>query len=285
MVDDNKRIGDLANELMPDVLKLLDSSFFRIYARLARTTTVASITKYPRQEVVRECERIDQDLVRITFAFGGSKKHDWLDVAEDMYLMGHQLAVLRRSKGLCPVIVISEDIVPVLISEFSADPMTNTANVAEVRPVARAPDGRPRAAGQFGVGNLPPADIAKVMKRPLANFSAARVIKGIQGSDGAAPPPKDPPSGASTPPGGGGATGKGAPTANVEVRNRKHGWQVVYSPSYLSQQNGFGGPSTPVFGYAKPGTYRFGIANSKRVLWDSNQWTVPTSTPIFLPLP
>jgi hypothetical protein len=43
-------------------------------------------------------------------------------------------------------------------------------------------------------------------------------------------------------------TATAATTSNVTVSNKAHGWTIVSTPIYVSSENGFGGPSTPVSG-------------------------------------
>jgi hypothetical protein len=101
------------------------------------------------------------------------------------------------------------------------------------------------------------SEIPSLMERPFAHFLAARLLE----------------------------PSKGAGAPNVEVHSTQSGWQVIYSPAYLSRQNALGGPSTPVKGYVSPGTYRFGIAKPGEVMWDQTHWNIPTSNPIFIPIP
>lgn len=74
-------------------------------------------------------------------------------------------------------------------------------------------------------------------------------------------------------------------TPNVTVSNTQNGWQIVYSPYYVSTENGFGGPSTPVDGYLSPGAYRFGIKKTAPAQWDSTSWSIPSQPNVYIPLP
>ena len=72
---------------------------------------------------------------------------------------------------------------------------------------------------------------------------------------------------------------------NVTVSNKANGWQIVFSPYYVSSENGFGGPSTPVSGFLNPGRYRFGIKQSPPPQWDTNSWNIPSQNNPYIPLP
>jgi hypothetical protein len=77
-----------------------------------------------------------------------------------------------------------------------------------------------------------------------------------------------------------------ATTSNVTVSNTANGWTIVYTPIYVSSENGFGGPSTPVLGYLSPGRYRFGIKQTSPAQWDtSTSWAIPAQNSAYVPLP
>jgi hypothetical protein len=73
--------------------------------------------------------------------------------------------------------------------------------------------------------------------------------------------------------------------SNLTVSNTANGWTIVYTPCYLTTENGFGGPSTPVNGHLNPGKYRFGIKKTGPAQWDTTSWSIPPTTNIHIPLP
>jgi hypothetical protein len=76
-----------------------------------------------------------------------------------------------------------------------------------------------------------------------------------------------------------------ATPSNVTVSNNAHGWTIVYTPIYVTSENGLGGPSTPVSGYMSPGRYRFGIKQTSAAQWDSTSWSIPASGTVHVSLP
>jgi hypothetical protein len=76
-----------------------------------------------------------------------------------------------------------------------------------------------------------------------------------------------------------------ATPSNVTVSNNAHGWTIVYTPIYITSENGLGSPSTPVSGYLNPGRYRFGIKQTSPAQWDSTSWSIPAPSTIHVPLP
>lgn len=75
-------------------------------------------------------------------------------------------------------------------------------------------------------------------------------------------------------------------TPNVRVDNAAPGWLIVYSPYYVSSENGFGGPSGPVDGFLQPGRYRFGIKQTGPAQWDNTtSWNIPAQNTPYIPLP
>jgi hypothetical protein len=183
-----------------------------------------------------------------------------LDVAEDVYLMGHQLAVQRLHKnGRCPIARMEGNWIPVLTFEFGSDVWRRSDPFVDVKLVGAQEDER-HGAGRLDASDALASEIPHLMERPFAHFLAARLLESSSPAQEASAP-------------------------NVEVRNIENGWEVIYSPAYLSRRNQLGGPSTPVKGYLAAGTYRFGIAKPGEVIWDETRWNVPTSSPIFIPIP
>jgi hypothetical protein len=184
-----------------------------------------------------------------------------LDVAEDIYLMGHQLAIQRRTlHGRCPIVRMESDWIPVLTFEFGSEAWEGTEPFIDVK-YSGAHEGEwHRDAKRFEISDALAAEIPSLMERPLATFLGVRLLESSSHTSEATAP-------------------------NVEVQNTQHGWQVIYSPAYLSHRNDLGGPSSPVKGCVSPGTYRFGIAKPGEIIWDQNHWSVPTSNPIFIPIP
>jgi hypothetical protein len=172
------------------------------------------------------------------------------DVSEDLYLLAYQAAA-RGHKF--PIIQIGNTWVPGLEFHFDGDPWKLESRAAVKR------SAEPWADKRFKVKTASFDDIPSLLVRPLSFFFGARSV----GS-------------------------KSAPRAsvspNVAVHSREHGWQVIYSPVYLTRRNGLG-RSTPARGFVPPGRFRFGIAKPGRVLWDDTEWDIPTSSRIFLPLP
>jgi hypothetical protein len=159
-----------------------------------------------------------------------------LDIAEDIYLMGHQLAIQRlRMHGRCPIARMDGVWIPVLTFEFGSDVWEGTDPFIDVKFVGAQFSEHRRVQERFDLSDAMASEIPNLMERPLARFLEARLLESSSPADGAAAP-------------------------NVEVQNTQHGWQVIYSPAYLLHRNGLGGPSTPVKGYVSPGTYLFGIA-------------------------
>jgi hypothetical protein len=184
-----------------------------------------------------------------------------LDVAENIYLMGHQLAIQRlHMNGRCPIVRMEGDWIPILTFELGSDAWEGTNPFIDVKFVGAQEGERHRDAKRFDVSDALASEIPTLMERPLAHFLGARLLQSSSRTNSVAAP-------------------------NVEVQNTQHGWEVIYSPAYLSRQNAFGGPSTPVTGYVSPGTYRFGIAKPGEVIWDQTHWNIPASNRIFIPIP
>jgi hypothetical protein len=183
-----------------------------------------------------------------------------LDVAEDVYLMAHQLAFQRlHRKGRCPIVRLEGDWIPLLTFGFGSDVWEGSDPFVEVKFLAAEPGERHREALRSEFSDALASEIPHLMERPLAQFLGARLL-------------------------GSPLLAAGAAAADVEVQNTQKGWQVIYSPAYFSEQNVFGGP-TPVTGQVAPGTYRFGIADPDAALWDPIVRKVPAAGPIFIPIP
>jgi hypothetical protein len=227
-----------------------------MFGRSFRQTELPAVAA--RSKIREELGHIDEALSEIS-------KRRQPYVAEDLYLMRHQLAIERLSGEECPIVHIAEEWIPILEYEFNVNVWETSVDRIEVKRVEGATR---RGAGQLKVSRAPVADIPGLMLQPLAYFLGARFF-------GSPPPPS----------GGAAWRSSGSAASNVEVHNNENGWQVIYSPIYLSQQNGLGGPSTPVKGYVPPGTFRFGIAKPAQVLWDTTHWNIPASSAIFVPLP
>jgi hypothetical protein len=74
---------------------------------------------------------------------------------------------------------------------------------------------------------------------------------------------------------------------NVEVSNNASGWLIVYCPTFMKTELGFGGPSSPVSGYLPPATYVFGIKKTGPAQWEQvkTPWRIPQQPKPYLPLP
>jgi hypothetical protein len=266
MPQDEHRIVLLAEQIWPTLEAFLNRMFERSFHALEMTATKTAATSgMIRNGVKEELKLIAGSLAKMTnnsiglsaVVEASLKSDQQLDVAKDIYLMGHQLAIQRLfMNGRCPIVRMENDWIPILEFEFGSEKLGDSA---EVKFVQKHEEKRRRYAEQFEVSDAPASQIPVLMERPLAHFLGARLF--------------------------GSSIAKGSAAPNVEVQNTQHGWQVIYSPAYLSQQIGLGGPSTPVKGYVPPGTYRFGIAKPAQVKWNATHWNVPTATPIFIPIP
>jgi hypothetical protein len=148
----------------------------------------------------------------------------------------------------------------VLTFEFGSDVWRKSDPFVDLKSVEAQEGERHGAAGRSDASDALAAEIPHLMERAFAQFLATRLLESSSRAQEASAP-------------------------NVEVRNIESGWQVIYSPAYLSRRNHLGGPSTPVKGHIAPGTYRFGIARPGEIIWDETHWNVPTSGPIFIPIP
>ena len=271
MLQDEHRILELENQMHPPLKEFLIRMFERGFAASAQTEAknLNIASGMTRAGVKQELRLIDAWLSEAT-----NKSIDLLsaidkrliigqqlDIAEDIYLMGHQLAVQRlRLNGRCPIVRVDGAWIPILTFEFGSDIWEGTDPFIEVKFVGAQDSERRRDQERFDLSDAMASEIPNLMEPPLARFLGARLLESSSLADGAATP-------------------------NVEVQNTQHGWQVIYSPAYLLHRNGLGGPSTPVKGYVSPGTYVFGIAKPGEVIWDQTHWNVPTSDPIFIPIP
>jgi hypothetical protein len=266
MPQDEHRILELENQIRSPMKEFLIQMFERGFTASAQTEAknLNIASGMTRNGVKQELKLIDAWLSKTTNESIGLLSAldrrlvigQQLDVAEDIYLMGHQLAIQRlHMNGRCPIVRMEGDWIPILTFKFGSDIWERTDPFIDVKFVGAQEGGRHR-----DVSDALASEIPNLMERPFAHFLGARLLESSSLTNGAAAP-------------------------NVEVQNTQHGWEVIYSPAYLLHRNGLGGPSTPVKGYVSPGTYRFGIAKPGEVIWDPTYWNVPTSNPIFIPIP
>jgi hypothetical protein len=271
MPQDEHQILELENQIRSPMKEFLIRMFERGFVASAQTEAknLNIASGMTRTGVRQELRLIDAWLTEATNKSIGllsAIDHrlimgQQLDVAEDIYLMGHQLAIQRlHMNGRCPIVRMEGDWIPILTFEFGSDVWEGTDPFIEVKFVGAQEGEQHRDPERLVVSDAMVSEIPNLMERPFAQFLGARLLESSSLTDGATAP-------------------------NIEVQNTQHGWQVIYSPAYLSHRNGLGGPSTPVKGYVSPGTYRFGIAKSGEVIWDQTHWNVPTSDPIFIPIP
>jgi len=182
---------------------------------------------------------------------------DLSDIALSLADMHRQVDFLRNASAYCPVVRLAEAWIPFSLLHDEENPLTDLASHLVRR-------------GEGIIEPLPfsfvrPQRVAGLMVEPLASFMSFRWIRTIFG------------------------TSSGA--GNVEVSNNASGWTILYSPPHLMAHNGFGGPSTPVFGYLPPGNYHFAIKNSSSIQWDQTSWPIPPTLnaqpphSIHVPLP
>jgi hypothetical protein len=271
MPQDEHRILELEDHLRQPLKEFLIRMFDRSFAASVQTeakhlsiasgTTRNAVKQELRLIDARLSDAINEPVGRISAFEQRLIIGQQLDVAEDIYLMGHQLAIQRRKMhGRCPIVRMEGDWIPVLTFEFGCDVWDGTDPFIDVK-YSGAHEGEwHRDAGRFEISDALVAEIPSLMERPLATFLGVRLLESWSLTSEAMAP-------------------------NVEVQNTQHGWQVIYSPAYLSHRNGLGGPSSPVKGCVPPGTYRFGVAKSGETIWDQNHWSVPTSNSIFIPIP
>jgi hypothetical protein len=260
---------ELEDQLRPRLKEFLLQMFERGFAASAeaKSKNLGIASGMTRSGVRQELKLIDTGLAEATNASIPPSSigqrlaaGEQLDVAEDVYLMGHQLAVQRLHKnGRCPIVRMEGEWIPVLTFEFGSDLWQQSDPFVDIRLVATHEDER-HAERRREASDALASEIPHLMERRFARFLATRLLAS------SSPAPE-------------------APAPNVEVQNIESGWEVVYSPAYLSRLKDLGGPSTPVQGHIAPGAYRFGIAKPGEVIWDETLWNVPAAGPIFIPIP
>jgi hypothetical protein len=268
MPQEEHLIPDLEDRLRPRLKEFLVRMFERGFAASAEARSKNLASGMTRSGIREELKHIDAWLSEATnesippapieqrLASGRQ-----LDVAEDVYLMGHQLAVQRLYKnGRCQIVRMEGDWIPILTFEFGSDVWQRSDPFVDIKFVGTHAHELHGATGRFDASDALASEIPHLMDRPFARFLATRLL------ESSSPAQAD-------------------SAANVEVQNIQSGWEVIYSPAYLSRQNHLGGPSTPVKGHIAAGTYRFGIAKPGRIIWDETRWTVPGPSPIFIPIP
>jgi hypothetical protein len=270
MPQDEHRMLELEEHIRLPLKEFLVRMFEHSFAAATETETknLDMASGLTRNGVKQELKQIDESLSRtINESVGllpACKQRlligRQLDIAEDVYLMGRQLAFQRlHRKGRCPIVRMEGDWIPLLVFEFGSDVWAGSDPFIELKFLATDPGERHREAQRSDISDALASEIPHLMERPFAQFLGAR----LSGSS-----LLDEPTAAAT----------------VEVQNTQKGWQVIYSPAYFSEQNVFGGP-TPVTGHVAPGTYRFGIADPDAALWDPIVWKIPAASPIFIPIP
>jgi hypothetical protein len=262
MPQDEHRILELADQIRPPLREFLILMFERSFAASAQTAT-KNLSGITRNGIKQELKLIDALLCEATNDSIGPISTlgqrltigQQLDVAESIYLIGHQLACQRfQKKGRCPIVRMEGDWFPMLTFEFGSNVWERSDPFIEVKFVGKVEDELLKMSDALA------SEIPNLMERPFAYFIGTRLLESSSLSLGAA-------------------------AQNVEVQNTQNGWQVIYSPAYLLQRNVLGGPSTPVKGSVSAGTYRFGVARPGEEKWDQTLWNVPTSNPIFIPIP
>lgn len=175
-----------------------------------------------------------------------------LDVAEDVLLMAHQLRTLQmQGRNTAPVVLFGDSWIPELAydADHRGDEVIIHSLDESAERMGKSPIRRDQA---------PISKIAEIMARPLAYFFGSRLSAEPE---------------------------RGGAAANVKVFNDEANWQVIYTPIYLSERNGLGGPSSPVVGYVKPGTFYFGISRPNNVIWYPTKWMIPNTSDIYIPVP
>jgi hypothetical protein len=168
------------------------------------------------------------------------------DIEYDLKAITHQMYNLRYYSLGAPMADFEGDPVPILMNVVQRAHFNGTL-------------------ASLGYGQVPGYSIAdtdfaiRSLGAPLAKFMASRSAQLPTAASGATP--------------------------NVTVSNTANGWQIVYTPYYVTSENGFGGPSTPVSGYLNPGRYRFGIKQSSPAQWDTSSWSIPSQPNPYIPLP
>jgi hypothetical protein len=247
--------------------KLLTRIFDRSFEELVSQKAPLNSQAFNLAGVAINLAAIDQELRDSVREFAdapfkiqnASEVGSHMDVAVSLYLLGIQLAILRsRPGGQCPVVSIDGEVIPILEYEFSEIRRNMSDASARVKRVSTTVI-QGEKGKIFKQMRAAVAEVPTLVEGALSRFLVTR---------------------SSSPP-----VVSGGPPPNVEVQNKQNGWQVVYTPAYLQRQLGLGGPSSPVKGYVAPGIYRFGIVKSGPPQWHSTQWPVPSSNPIYLPLP
>jgi hypothetical protein len=271
MPQDEHRILELEYHIRRPLKEFITRMFERSFAASVQTgaKNLSIASGMTRTSITQELELIDawlsgaiNETVNCLSAFEQRLTiGQQLDVAEDIYLMGHQLAIQRGTQHeRCPIVRMESDWIPVLTFDFGSEVWEGTDPFVDVRSSGMHEGEWHQGAKRSEISDALAAEIPSLMERPLAAFLGVRLLESSSPASEATAP-------------------------NVEVQNTQHGWQVIYSPAYLSHRNDLGGPSYPVKGCIPPGTYRFGIAKPGEIIWDENHWSVPTSKAIFIPIP
>ena len=222
MPQDEHRILELENQMRPPLKEFLIRIFERSFAASAQTEAknLNMASGMTRTGVKQELTLIDAWLSEATDKSIGLlsaidqrlKIGQQLDVAEDIYLMGRQLAIQRlRMNGRCPIVRMEGDWIPILTFEFGSDVWKRIDPFIEVKFVGAQEGELHRDSERLVVSDAMASEVPNLMERPFARFLGARLLEPSSLTDGTAP--------------------------NVEVQNTQHGWQVIYSPAYLSHRN------------------------------------------------
>jgi hypothetical protein len=188
-----------------------------------------------------------------------------------------QLALLDRLELLCPAVSFGPDIVPASLHVPNEQIDRDEIEVLVLLQSARPPRSSfirrlfqiPELLNEpipLVIKSLQLDDVAKFMTEPLSRFLGFRLF--WSNKSPTPPPSLAPPR-----------------TPNAEVATNENGWLVVYSPTFIHEKNGFGGPTTPVRGYLPTGTQRLGISRPNKIIWDDSSWDVTLNNRIYLPIP
>src|SRR5450432_1786267 len=139
MPQDEHRILELEDHLRQPLKEFLIRMFDRSFAASAQTpakhlgiasgTTRTAIKQELRLIDAWLSDAINEPARRISAFEQRLIIGQQLDVAEDIYLMGHQLAIQRRSmRGRCPIVCMEGDWIPVLTFDFGSDVRDGTAS-------------------------------------------------------------------------------------------------------------------------------------------------------------
>jgi hypothetical protein len=177
------------------------------------------------------------------------------DIENTLRLLSYQIWDLNLKGLLLPVAHVNGERIPILLE--ADERVSYGGDLARV--AANRPD--------LQLSLVEPFEGLRAISNALTRFLSARWLWRSRGG------------------------GAGTPPVNTEVANTQNGWSVVYTPIYLFQRNGFGFPTSPVYGYVIPGVYYFGV-QQVNVRWDrATSWTIPAQihvpsvTKVFVPKP